>query len=232
MQRDQQTVSSVKGAAWGGAGVWSRDHRVGTSRSSLSLPGLLCETFMVHQEPCPQRGGGVSPPPPAPTLRHPQPGVFSVGVRAPGVTRRGFLGVVARQAPEVWVSFTACGGGRWAGPAGPGQMPPSVWHCRLGPLRCPQHLPPGTQEDRLTRSFSPGRERGPSEGQGVLPGALPPWSPEGLAQRLGQDCRLARRGQSMALAKESGQALTEDTTAGMGRRSDGPRSMAVGAPPV
>lgn len=33
----------------------------------------------------------------------------------------------------------------------------------------------------------------------------------------------------MALAEESGQALTEDTTAGRGRS---PRSLAVGAPPV
>lgn len=71
--------------------------------------------------------------------------------------------------------------------------------------------PPGAQEDRQTRPFSLGQ--GPPEGQGVLPGALPAWSPQGLAQRPKQDCRLARRGQHGLGQWRADRAPTEDATA-------------------
>lgn len=106
---------------------------------------------------------------------------------------------------------------------GQGQQDPAVCHISLalqpGPLRCPQHLPPGAQEDMQTRPFSLGR--GPPEGQGVLPGALPAWSPQGLAQRPRQDCRLACRGQHGLGQRKADRALTEDAMAGMGRSSNG-----------
>lgn len=148
MQRDQQTGPWVKGAAWGRGGHLELGPQGGHQRvlrSPLISPGSYGRPCCTRS-PVPSLAEGCLPQPPAPTLRHPQPGVFSVGAWARGVTRRGFSGVVRRQATEVWVSFTACGGGRWAGPAGPGRMPHfsgTAARARLGVLST---FPPGLRK--------------------------------------------------------------------------------------
>lgn len=128
---------------------------------------------------------------------------------------------------------------------GQGQRDPARCHLLSGTaartrLDVLSTFPPGLRKTGRPVPFPRAASRGPSECQGVLPGALPAWSPQGLAQRPRQDCRLARRGQSMALAKQSGQGagrghhgrhgqkLTRDTLPGGGGPSCPARSRRVG----